>query len=304
MPEHRLFVPVAIPKTSAGMTGRRRFAAENFPSAMALTPPPPLNHPDDILYSCFVLNQTETSSAMPNLEALLRDACRRAMDLGLSLTIQLRIYRSVLALAREVRLRAFGHNETLSALLAAVCEHVSLRGLDPELPLPDAILLHRLAVQLSRAARKAGDPQNPVHREKPASSAPAPARSEGPAQAHDPQYPMHREKPASSTPAPARAEGPAQAHDPQNPIHLEKPASSAPASERAEGPAQPHDPQNPQHREKPVSSTPAPERFEGPAQAHDPQNPTHREKPASSAPAPERSEEPAQPQNAATPHAP
>ena len=246
MAEHRLFVPVAIPTTSAGMTGRRRFAAENFPNAMALTPPP-LNHPNNTLYSCFVLNQTETSSAMPNLEALLRDACRRAMDLGLSLTIQLRIYRSVLALAREVRLRAVSRNETLSTLLAAVCEHVSIRGLDPELPLPDAILLQRLAVQLSRAARKAGDPQNPVHREKPASSAPAPARSEGPAQAHDPQNPMQREKPASSTPAPARAEGPAQAHDPQYPVHREKPASYTPAPTRAEGPAQAHDPQNLMH---------------------------------------------------------
>ena len=196
MPEHRLFVPVAIPKTSAGMTGRRRFAAENFPNAMALTPPPPLNHPDDILYSCFVLNQTETSSAMPNLEALLRDACRRAMDLGLSLTIQLRIYRSVLALAREVRLRAVSQNETPSTLLVAVCEHVCVRGLDPELPLPDAILLQRLAVQLSRAARKAGDQQNPRHREKPASSPRAPEPPHPPeANAQNPEQREPDERP-------------------------------------------------------------------------------------------------------------
>ena len=127
-----------------------------------------------------------------NLEALLRDACRRALSLGLSFTNQIRAYRSIVALAREVRLRAGGvsidtSGETLSTLLAAVCEHASELGLDPELPFPDAILMQRLAVQLSRAARQAGatDPverqfyaQHPMHREAP------------PEQVVDPQDPM------------------------------------------------------------------------------------------------------------------
>ena len=50
-------------------------------------------------------------------------------------------------------------------------------GLEPELPFADAILVQRLAVRLSRAARQAGDggaaahpisTQHPMHREKPA----------------------------------------------------------------------------------------------------------------------------------------
>ena len=40
-----------------------------------------------------------------NLEALLRGACRRALALGLSFANQLRLYRSIVALAREVRLQ-------------------------------------------------------------------------------------------------------------------------------------------------------------------------------------------------------
>ena len=116
-----------------------------------------------------------------NLEALLRGACRRALALGLSFANQLRLYRSIVALAREVRLRFGGampasSSRTLSALLAAVCERASELGQDPELPLPDAILVQRLAVQLSRAARQAGiaEPaerqflaQHPMHREEP-----------------------------------------------------------------------------------------------------------------------------------------
>jgi hypothetical protein len=43
----------------------------------------------------------------------------------------------------------------LPALLAAVCDRACDVGLDPTLPLPDAILLHRLATGLSRAARQA-----------------------------------------------------------------------------------------------------------------------------------------------------
>jgi hypothetical protein len=157
-----------------------------------------------------------------SLEALLRDACRRAVALGLSFTNQLRLYRSILALAREVRLRLGGAmpergSGTLSALLAAVCERASELGADPELPLPDAILLQRLAVQLSRAARRADatepanrwfSTQQSMHREEPA------------AQTFYTQEPMHREESAQPQAAGA-AEPPGEKFSPQHPIQRE-----------------------------------------------------------------------------------
>jgi hypothetical protein len=97
------------------------------------------------------------------LEPLLRDACRRALRLGLSFADQIRLCRSVIALAREVRL-LFGNVSSrageppLPALLAAVCDRVCDLGLDPTLPLPDAVLVQRLATGLSRAARLAEGP--------------------------------------------------------------------------------------------------------------------------------------------------
>ena len=97
------------------------------------------------------------------LEPLLRDACRRALRLGLSFADQIRLCRSVIALAREVRL-LFGNvssragDPPLPALLAAVCDRVCDLGLDPTLPLPDAVLVQRLATGLSRAARLAEGP--------------------------------------------------------------------------------------------------------------------------------------------------
>ena len=98
--------------------------------------------------------------APAKLEPLLRDACRRALRFGLSFPDQLRLYRAIIALAREVRLM-FGvqapqiGDPPLPALLAEVCDHACNLGLDPTLPLPDAILLLRLATGLSRAARQA-----------------------------------------------------------------------------------------------------------------------------------------------------
>ena len=97
------------------------------------------------------------------LEPLLRDACRRALRLGLSFADQIRLCRSVIALAREVRL-LFGNvssragDPPLPALLAAVCDRVCDLGLDPTLPLPDAVLVQRLATGLSRATRLAEGP--------------------------------------------------------------------------------------------------------------------------------------------------
>ena len=113
-----------------------------------------------------------------SLEALLRNTCRRALCLGVSFIDQLRLYRSIVALAREVRLRSNGivleMGDALSALLAEVCEHASELGLDPDLPLPDTLRVQRLVVQLSRAARLVGATapagrrffaQHPMHRE-------------------------------------------------------------------------------------------------------------------------------------------
>ena len=135
-----------------------------------------------------------------NLEALLRDACQRALALGLSFTNQLRLYRSIIALAREVRLRFGGampasSSRTLSALLAAVCERASELGPDPELPLPDAILVQRLAVQLSRAARQAGIAE-PAERQYVARH--AMHREVPPEQTLPPQNPKQREAEAEA----------------------------------------------------------------------------------------------------------
>ena len=124
------------------------------------------------------------------LAALLRETCRRALGLGVSFTNRVHLYRSIVAMARELRLRLSGPmrdggNQPLAASLAAVSEDACALGLDPELALPDAILVQRLAVHLSRASRRAAgtanglrpfSAQNPVHREKP----PQPRRAEAP----------------------------------------------------------------------------------------------------------------------------
>jgi hypothetical protein len=165
-----------------------------------------------------------------SLEALLRDACRRAMAHGLSFTNQIRIYRSIIALAREVRLRIGGHrldigNGALSALLASVSEHASEVGLDPDLPVPDAILVQRLAVQLSRATRLCGGAdapvrevfiQVPLHREEP----PRREASLGAPPAEDSlsvQHAIHRE----DGPQRKVAEAAEPTFSPQEPIHRE-----------------------------------------------------------------------------------
>ena len=157
-----------------------------------------------------------------NLEALLRDACQRALALGLSFTNQLRLYRSIIALAREVRLRFGGampasSSRTLSALLAAVCERASELGPDPELPLPDSILVQRLAVQLSRAARQAGIAE-PAERQYVARH--AMHREVPPEQTLPAQNPTHREEPTQPE-APEIAEPSEQTLPAQNPMHRE-----------------------------------------------------------------------------------
>jgi len=150
------------------------------------------------------------------LEALLHNACRRALGIGVPFIDQIRLYRSIIALAREVRLRAGGAtfdtaSQTLSALLAAVSEHASDLGSDPALPLPDAILLQRLALQLSRTARKAAG-SKPADRK--IYKLPPDRRDAPPAPPIAAQHPMHREEPAE--PEPTVAENP-----PQNPMQRE-----------------------------------------------------------------------------------
>ena len=144
----------------------------------------------------------------PNLETLLRETCRRALGIGVSFTNRIRLYRSIVAMARELRLRLGGAlhnggNQTLAASLAAVSEGACALGLDPELPLPDAILLQRLAVQLSRASRHAGgtangsrhfSAQDPIRREEPPQ--PRATKASEPTETGFPQqHPMHRGEP-------------------------------------------------------------------------------------------------------------
>jgi hypothetical protein len=225
-----------------------------------------------------------------NLQALLRNACHRALGRGLSFTNQIRLYRSIVALAREVRLRIGGRqrdagNDTLPALLASVCEHASAVGADPELPLPDAMRVQRLAVQLSRAARMASgaDPrvrdflgQHPIHREKaprPEAALDVPPSDGG----FIAQNPMHRENP------PPRED--AGAHErieaPQDPIHREKASRPEAALD-----VPPSDggfiAQNPMHRENPPprENAGAHERIEAR------QDPIHREKASRRMPTP------------------
>lgn len=141
--------------------------------------------------------------AATNLEAFLRDMCRRALRPGMTFDNQLRLYRAVIALAREVRLRFGGtmpdaNAQTLAALLAEVCEHASALGVDPALSLYEAFQVQRLAAQLSRASRQAGATelggqniftQEAKHREEPAQpEAPAPVEPPTP-----PQHPLQRE---------------------------------------------------------------------------------------------------------------
>ena len=152
------------------------------------------------------------------LELLLRDTCRRALRLDLTFADQLRLCRSIIALAREVRLRWRIGDLSLAALLATVCDRVCDLGLDPTLPLPDALLLQRVATGLSRAVRLAErriTAKNPVHREN-ASESPADKRT---------QHPVHREdrqnrNPAEASPPPADPAWPDTVRT-QYPMHRE-----------------------------------------------------------------------------------
>jgi hypothetical protein len=156
--------------------------------------------------------------APTKLEQLLHDACRRAVRLDLTFADQLRLFRSVIALAREVRLR-FGRlapqadHRSLAALLATVCDRACDVGLDPTLPLPDALLLQRVSTGLSRAVRLTEGrigPKKPMQRGNLPESPAEPDRSASPPS----EDPPHR--------APEkRAEDPTHREDEQNPDPVE-----------------------------------------------------------------------------------
>lgn len=81
-----------------------------------------------------------------------------------------------------------------AALLAQVCERAAECGLDPELPLPDAIPMLRLTVSLSRAARQAEGTETAQPRSSDRRvaqhEAPAEPAQEGPAAENIMDYPM------------------------------------------------------------------------------------------------------------------
>ena len=144
-------------------------------------------------------SQTHTTETLALLLSVLCDACRQAIDPALPLQDAIRLFRSVVALARAVRLgqrdaggaQSFSPNDPihrenpdlgtlLSAVLAAVCR----RALEPGPSLNQLIGLHRMIVSLERAARLAPVQasrqtmiaQQPIRREEPPPPAPAAAR--------------------------------------------------------------------------------------------------------------------------------
>ena len=95
------------------------------------------------------------------LEGALRDACTRAMYAIFPLAVMLKLYRSVTSLTRALMLARVdaglpkGLSPELAGLLDAVRD-AACGGLpDPELPVMDAILVHRAIVALAGAAHRA-----------------------------------------------------------------------------------------------------------------------------------------------------
>ena len=95
------------------------------------------------------------------LEGALRDACTRARYAIFPLAVMLKLYRSVTSLTRALMLARAdvglpkGLSPELIALLDAVRD-AACGGLpDPELPVMDAILVHRAVVALAGAAHRA-----------------------------------------------------------------------------------------------------------------------------------------------------
>ena len=101
---------------------------------------------------------TQDFSAM---EAVLRDACTRARQTFLPLVVMLQLYRSVASLARALlRARAdaglpLGLGDELIVLLDAARDAACAHFPEPEMPVTDAIRIHRAVVALAGVARRA-----------------------------------------------------------------------------------------------------------------------------------------------------
>lgn len=97
----------------------------------------------------------------PGMEATLRDACERAMQLAFPLLTMLRLYRSVAGLTRALmQARAdlglpAGLSDELVALLEQVRDTVGMHFPDRDMPVPDALCLHTATMALARAAHRA-----------------------------------------------------------------------------------------------------------------------------------------------------
>jgi hypothetical protein len=95
------------------------------------------------------------------MEAALRDACTRARHAIFPLSVMLKLYRSVTALARSLmRARADaglprGLGDDLIALLDATRDAACAHFPDPEMPVMDAIVIHRAVIALAAAAHRA-----------------------------------------------------------------------------------------------------------------------------------------------------
>jgi hypothetical protein len=95
------------------------------------------------------------------MEAALRDACARARHAIFPLGVMLKLYRSVTALTRSLmraRLDAGlsrGFGDDLIALLDATRDAACAHFPDPEMPVMDAIVIHRAVVALAAAAHRA-----------------------------------------------------------------------------------------------------------------------------------------------------
>ena len=106
----------------------------------------------------------EAYSATPDfsaMEATLRDACARARHAIFPLSVMLKLYRSVTALAGSLmRARADaglprGLGGDSIALLDATRDAACAHFPDPEMPVMDAIAIHRAVVALAAVAHRA-----------------------------------------------------------------------------------------------------------------------------------------------------
>ena len=143
-------------------------------------------------------HQAAAKTPIALMRAVLIDACHLAVDPALPLQDALRLFRSVVALARSVRPRDEQANEPmhrenpdLAARIGVVQAAACRWALVPDVPLQRRIGLHRIIVQLACAMRLApacaqNNKQKPMHREEAAAPTPAP----------DPvpmENPIHRE---------------------------------------------------------------------------------------------------------------